>query len=70
MTLGLLLEFLEAAAGVTGIGIELEGLLVVADGGIGHVLVLALAAHDGIFGGEALQELVLRVKLGLQGLDL
>ena len=65
MTLGLLLEFFEAAAGVTGIGIELEGLLVVADGGVGHVLVLALAAHDGIFGGEALQELVLRVKLGL-----
>ena len=49
----LLLEFFEAAAGVTGIGVELEGLLVVADGGVGHVLVLALAAHDGIFGGEA-----------------
>ena len=65
MTLGLLLEFFEAAAGVTGIGVELEGLFVVADGGVGHVFVFALAAHDGIFGGEALQELVLRVKLGL-----
>ena len=69
MTLGLLLEFFEASAGVTGIGIELEGLLVVADGGVGHVLVLALAAHDGIFGGEALEEFSLGVEFGLQGLD-
>ena len=64
-----LLEFLEAAAGVTGIGVEFEGLLVVADGGIGHVLVLALAAHDGVFGGQALQQFALRVEFRLQGLE-
>ena len=44
MVLGLLLEFFEAAAGVTGIGVEFEGLLVVADGGIGHVLGFTLLA--------------------------
>ena len=70
MTLGLLLEFFEAAAGVTGIGIELEGLLVVADGSVCHMFVLALAAHDGIFGGKAFEEFVLGVELGLQGLEL
>ena len=64
-----LLEFLEAAAGVTGIGVEIEGLLVVADGGIGHVLVLALAAHDGVFGGQAFQQFALRVEFRLQGLE-
>ena len=69
MTLGLLLEFFEAAAGVTGIGIEFEGFFVVADGSVGHMFVLALAAHNGVFGGEAFEEFVLRVELGLQGLE-
>ena len=64
------MELFEAAAGIAGIGIEFEGLFVVADGGVGHVLVLALAAHDGIFGSKAFQEFVLGVELGLQGLDL
>ena len=70
MVLGFILEFFEAAAGVTGIGVEFEGLLVVADGGVGHVFVLALAAHDGIFGGKAFEEFVFGVELGLKGLEL
>ena len=70
MVLGFILEFFEAAAGVTGIGVELEGLLVVADGGIGHVLMLALTAHDGVFGGKAFKEFPLGIKFGLQGLEL
>ena len=65
MVLGLFLEFFEAAAGVTGIGVELEGFFVVADGSIGHMFVLAFAAHNGVFGGEAFEEFVLRVELGL-----
>ena len=64
------MEFFEAAAGVTGIGVEFEGFFVVADGGVGHVFVFALAAHDGIFGGKAFEEFVLGVELGLQGLEL
>ena len=66
----LLLELFEAAAGIAGIGIEFEGFFVVANGGVGHVFVLALADHDGVFGGKAFQEFVLGVELGLQGLDL
>ena len=69
MVLGLFLEFFEAAAGIASIGVELEGLLVVADGGIGHVLMLALTAHDGVFSGKAFKEFPLGIKFGLQGLD-
>ena len=65
-----LLELFEAAAGVVGVGVEFEGFLVVADGGIGHVLVFAFAAEDGVFGCEALQEFVLLVDLFLEGLNL
>ena len=31
--------FFEAAAGVTGIGVEFEGFFVVADGSVGHMFV-------------------------------
>ena len=69
MVLGLFLEFIETAAGIACIGVELERLLVVADGGISHVLMLALAAHDGVFGSKAFKEFPLGVEFGLQGLD-
>lgn len=62
--LGFLLEFVETAAGISGIGVEFEGLLVVADGGIGHVLMLALTTHDGVFGSEAFQEFTLGTQKG------
>ena len=53
-----------------GIGVEFEGLLVVADGGIGHALLLALLAQQGVFGGQTFERLFALGLLGLQGLNL
>ena len=40
-------------------GADLEGFLVVGDGGVDEVLVLAVLAHDDVFGGEASEEFLL-----------
>ena len=50
-----------------GLRIDFEGLLVVADGGVVHVLVLALPAQYGVFGRQALQQGVGGVDMGPEG---
>ena len=62
----LFLQFLQPPFGITCIGIEFQCLLIVADGGIGHMLMLTFPSEDGVFGRQTFQLFVLRVYLIFQ----
>ena len=71
-----LAELVEPAAGVVGVGIEFQRFLVVADGGVGHVLLLALPAQQRVLGSQFLEQFVLLLQvvfepcvLGFQPVD-
>ena len=62
-------QLLDAPLGLKGIGVEIEGFLIVADGSIGHVLMFTLLTQQDILGSKPLQQVVTAMDFRFKFLD-